>query len=155
MSYLIKASTTDELLHQGDIIRQIYTVSRAPGTEHNSVEMEISNVIVLSQNCEIDKAIKRQGVVSVASVFRLDRLPKDQQGNVRKNIVLNLFFLPQADPFPIEAYVDWRTIQPIDVDTLTEVRKSDRYICTMAEETLKVAALHLWDYYFRPEPRPI
>ena len=153
MNYAVLPVNLEEPLDQGDILRRIIVVKNPTGVENTPVETTTSNVIVLSQGCEIDKAIKRSGTALVACVFNIDNLPKGDQGNVRKNIVLSLFHLPLEPPLPIECYIDWRTIQPISVHALVEARADvSRYICTVQGELIKTAKERFWDSFFRPMP---
>lgn len=152
MIYKVVTESEDELLSQGDILRHVHVIQYSPGTEEQSLTTQTASVIVLSQGCEIDKAIKHNTTVLVALVIDLNSMPKGNQGFVRKNKVLSLFYLPQEPPFPIEGYIDFRTIQPVAANGLKVARLSDRYVCTVSNELLKAASERLWDFFFRPEP---
>jgi hypothetical protein len=152
VSYRVIPSDEEAPLTQGDIIRGLYVVASATGIQEEQPQIVQENVIVLSQNCEIDKAIKNNQAVLVASIKQLSVLPSGDQGNVRKNRVLSLFYLPKEDPFPVEGYIDWRTIQPVLVSSLFAARIPGKYVCSLSEELLKSASERMWDFFFRPMP---
>lgn len=131
-------------------LRRIFVVKHSPGTENALPETVASNVLVLSQDCEIDKAIKRRTSVSVACVFDLASLPRDNHKPIRENRAFNYFYLPIEPPFPVEGCIDWRTVQPVDISALIAIRDTDRYICTLSDDLLKAASERFWDFYFRP-----
>ncbi len=66
---------------------------------------EAVRAMLLTYDCEYDKASTR--FVMVAQVFRLDEVPADRQGNVRKNKVFSTFYLEAADNLA-ELFVDFR-----------------------------------------------
>ena len=142
----------DGELSQGDILRGIHVITENRGTEGTEVKSGTSNIIVISQNCEIDKAIKRSSApLSVASVVSLETVPKGEQGNIRKYKVLSMFYLPDGEGLPLECYIDWRTLQPVDYAALLVARKSS-YVCSLTGDMLKAAQERFWDFYFRPRP---
>ena len=150
MSYCRKAASSDERLFQGDLLRRIFVVKHSPGTEEGQPETVVANVLVLSQDCEIDKAIKRGTSVAVACVFDLATMSQDNHKPIRENRAFNYFYLPLEPPFPVEGCIDRRTVQPVDIAALIAIRDTDRYICTLSDDLLKAASERFWDFYFRP-----
>lgn len=146
----------DDELSQGDILRRVRIVDRTSTEELSEIATVHANVIVLTQNCEIDKIARgktKVGHLLVAIVSDLITLGKGQQGHVRKNAVNSLFYLPQEGPMPIEAYIDWRTIQPVELWPVWEARSQhERYVCTVEGDLLKAASERMWDFFFRPIP---
>jgi len=144
-------------LDQGDIIRHIVVIRKALGTQQDppNFEQVRSHVLVLSHGCEIDKPDKpgnveyRADSVLVARVVRLSQIPSGVQGQVRKLTVRSAFYLPKEDPLPEEAYVDWRSIQPVDKAVLVAARATDQYVCTLGGDLFMAAKEKLWEFFFR------
>ena len=99
VNYAQVPSKSDERLNQGDIIRSVTLVTRSSGVPDGIVEVDQLNVVVLSQNCEIDKAIKMDSTVLVACVSAINILNASDQDNLRKNKMFRLHYLPQEGPF--------------------------------------------------------
>lgn len=155
MSYSIVPITDQDKLYQGDIIRRVVVVAKTPSTAGLVPDTVVSHVIVMSHPCEIDKPDKpdfRADVVHVARVIRLDALPPSYQGNVRGNIVHSTYYLPIGDEMPLETYIDWRSVQPVDKSTLIEARATGRYKCTVVGDLLVALSQRFWDFFFRADP---
>ena len=87
----------DEPLSQGDILRHVKVIVNVRDGETNSPKYDLSNIIVLSRNCEIDKPVDAStntNSVSVARVIRLSSLHSSSlQGNIKNKNVINTHFL--------------------------------------------------------------
>ncbi len=146
-------------LSPGDIIRAVRLVERITGEEAEMVSTSPVNVIVLTQGCEIDKVARhdRPGGLCVAGVFQLDRLDKGQQGNVRQNKINSLFYLPSYEERMPECYIDWRTLQHVELMPIWSGRNSERYVCHVIQdsELWKSLAHRCWEFFFRPLPREV
>lgn len=93
---MIYSFSPDERLSQGDILRGVKIVVNVCDPETNAPKYNDSHIIVLSRNCEIDKPIKvSTGTNSalVARVIRLASIHSSLQGDIRKNRIVNAFFL--------------------------------------------------------------
>ncbi len=148
------ALTDTYKLFQGDIIRQVVVATKTPTAQGVVPDTVVSNIIVMSNPCEIDKPDKpdfRADIVHVARIIRLDALPRNYQGNVRSNKVRSTYCLPVDKEMTTEAYIDWRTVQPVDKATLIEARASDRYKCTVTGDLLLALSQKFWDFFFRQE----
>ena len=139
-------------LDQGDLIRKITVVRKAPLHLEDSTEVLVSNICVLSHGCDIDKA--RFDTVLIARVIRLSALSDGgMAGNIRRNRVYEAFYLPAYDLMPEEAYIDWRTVQAVDKQALINARQSDRFIASLDAEMLAAASDGFWRSFFRLPPR--
>ena len=149
-------SPTDEL-SPGDIIKSVRLVERTANAESETIRAVPVNVIVLSQGCEIDKVAKhgKSGSLVVAAVFALGSLDRGLQGLARKNAVLKSFYLPDFDNRMPECYIGWETIQPVELMPVWNARRTERYVCSVAEnsELWQALANRFWDYFFRPLAR--
>ncbi len=153
MSYLV---APDEALSQGDIIRRV-VVSRKLPDDEATTNTAPSRVIVLSHGCEIDKPIKPgtlTDTVLVARVFRKADSPQGTWGNVTRRRVPNTFYLPIGPGQEEEAYVDWRSIQPVDKTVILAARHAGSYVCTLEGDLLEAMKDGLWGFLFREEPSP-
>ncbi len=144
---MIYSFSPDERLSQGDILRGVKIVVNVCDPETNAPKYNDSHIIVLSRNCEIDKPIKvSTGTNSalVARVIRLASIHSSLQGDIRKNRIVNAFFLPRSE-YIEECYVDWRTTQPVDKSNLMVLRsQNESYKCTVGKELLE----DLFESYF-------
>ena len=153
MSYLV---APDEALSQGDIIRRV-VVSRKLPDDEATTNTAPSRVIVLSHGCEIDKSIKPgtlTDTVLVARVFPKTAIPQGTWGNVARYRVPNTFYLPIGPGHEEEAFVDWRSIQPVDKASILAHRHAGNYVCTLEGDLLDAMKDGLWDFLFREEPSP-
>ena len=136
----------DGELSPGDIIKSVRLVERTAHAESETIRAVPVNVIVLSQGCEIDK---------VAKHGKSGSLDRGLQGLVRKNAVLKSFYLPDFDSRMPECYIGWETIQPVELMPVWNARNTERYVCSVAEnsELCQALANRFWDYFFRPLAR--
>jgi hypothetical protein len=152
---VIYRHSPDDELSQGDILRHAKLVVNVNDPEISGPKYDYSNIIVLSRNCEIDKPIKTSSgtnSVLVARVVRLSAAPAGSQDYIRKNRVVNAFFLPAHDEYLEDCYVDWRTVQPVDKGDLCTLRsQSEFYKCTLEEKTLEDCFESLFIFLRKPE----
>ena len=54
-----------------------------------------------------------------------------------------------------ECYIGWETIQPVELMPVWNARSTERYVCSVAEnsELWQALANRFWDYFFRPLAR--
>lgn len=142
----------DGQLSQGDIIRGVGVISRKTGVEDEEIISTPSNVIVLSQNCEIDKFVKKRkhGNLLVAAVTQLSILDKNDQRLAREGRIFNYFYLPEGGTLPLECAIDWRTLQPVPLLPVADMRNHSSYVCTVTGDLHKAMAAHLFNFFFRP-----
>ena len=136
-------SPNDEL-SQGDIIRHVKLLANRRDAGTNQPEYVLSNIIILSRDCEIDKPPKVEaGTTSilVARVLPFAVIEKGLQGDIRRKRVFNAFYLPTLEgTMDDECYVDWRTFHQVDKSYLHVLRKeSGYYRCTAEKEFFKLA----------------
>ena len=120
----------DGELDQGDIIRQVTVTHKLPEGSGEAPQTLVSNVVVLSHGCDIDKP--KSDTVLVARAIRISALPAvGLAGEIRKNRVHHALYLPAEGPVREDVYVDWRSIQPVDKAELLRARSTERYIATI------------------------
>jgi len=143
-------------LSQGDILSPVKLIVNVNDPENNGPKYGSSHAIVLSRNCEIDKPIKvSNGTNSIlmARVIKLVLAPRDSQGYIKENRVLNTFFLPSDKNYNVEdCYIDWRTLQPTDKGNLLALRsQSEYYKCTLEKQALEDCFESLFIFLTKPE----
>jgi hypothetical protein len=145
-------------IEQGDIIEGVYVITKVPGQEASDISNNKAMVFVLSHNCEIDKPAneeRRSDRVLVACVYKASSLSKGDLKLLKDGRIVNAFYIPKDDPLNEDYYIDWRTVQPVDKNTLLSARKDDKlYICTLDGELYEQACGLFWDFLFRPRPSP-
>jgi len=149
VNYAVKP---DEPLDQGDILRHVWTARKTPASADEAEERNRTAVCVMSHGCDIDKPsdpAKRTDSVLVACVFPISAVERGFQGDIRRNRVVNAFFLPNDGYFPEDCFVDWRTVQPVDKTALLSARRGDAYVCTVIGDLLGALGDHCWGFLFR------
>ncbi len=154
---IYRYSPADEL-SQGDIIRHVKLVASRRDASTGQPEYILSNIIVLSRNCEIDKPPKiERGTISVLAVRVIPfmAIEKGLQGDIRGNRVFNTYYLPKHEGImDEECYIDWRTFQQVDKSYLHVLRKEPGYYrCTVETESFKLALGGLFAF-LKPDEEP-
>jgi hypothetical protein len=135
-------------LDQGDIIRRVTVTHKLPADSAEPPQILVSNVVVLSHGCDIDKP--KSDTVLVARAIRISALPAGGLGGeIRKNRVHHALYLPAEGPVREDVYIDWRSIQPVDKLGLLNARATERYIGTVTGDLLDALADGLWGFFFR------
>lgn len=143
----------DKKLSQGDILRHIRVIANTVGGENNGPKFKESNIIVITRNCEIDKS---PNSLLVARIARLSSQTEYFRNNIRKGEVLNAFFLPDDGEFMEESYIDWRTLQPVNLESLKMLRVQEKYYrCSLNEVMLEACLGGFIEFFTKPEKEEI
>lgn len=98
---------------------------------HLRTYSEAVRAVLLTYDCEYDKASTR--FVVVAQVFRLEDVPADRQGNVRKNKVFSTFYLNAAELFE-ESFVDFRYMGRLDKAIVAAQAQAGKRLISLNDE---------------------
>lgn len=145
-------NSPDGKLSQGDMFRNVKILVNITNRSGTDAKYGIANIIVITRNCEIDK----HDTVLVARVIRFAGQTPQFQSKVRGDgdeAVVNAFYLPPDGQFiPEECYINWRTLQPVDRETLKQARyQQDHYLCTL-DEKMRSDCLDSFNFFFtKPE----
>jgi hypothetical protein len=147
----------DEELSQGDIIRGVRVLINVHNTDTGQPEYDLSNVIVMSRNCEISKhsaTVSGTNSALIARVIRLSAAPSNLIGDIRRNRVENTHYLPGQENLIEECFIDWRSFQPVDKMNLYHIRPQN-YKCTLAKEYFNDCMEDFFIFLTKPDPAEI
>jgi hypothetical protein len=154
---VIYRSSPDEELSQGDIIRSVRVLIDVNGAESHEPLYGLSNIIVMSRNCEISKRsanVPSTNSVLVARVVRLSAAPQNLRGDIKRNRVESIHYLPEQDDLMEECFIDWRSFQPIDKMNLYKLREQN-YKCTLEKTYFQDCMEDFFLFLTKPDPAEV
>ena len=127
-----------ELLSQGDIFTELDLIDSAAPTS----PPQKRNVIVLSNDCEIDKPSNR--IVLVCAIRSVSDINPRTINDIRKNGVYNTMYIGSISNLP-ESFIDFRFIFRVDGLFLEEGIRRGLRIASVDDE----ARLALGTFFYR------